>query len=187
MRSRRTIVPCLVAIAPLSAACSGSPSGAPTTTGGRSSTTSSGGSTPTPSASSASAYAAGLQRAYLPVSDALAGVTAACVRSDMRLALLPARGRQVRTFRTNLARFAAFLRRVSPPPEAGAAVAAVVRAISAMERQFVLLAARIRHLDLAGFLAMGGLHRPLDRSINAFFRAILALHAVVPQAFLPTG
>jgi hypothetical protein len=134
---------------------------------------------------SADSYVPGFRQAYLTVVTKLNDVTAACARSDMTVALLPACGKRVRACRLAIARLATYVTSTPPPPDAAAALRSLAASLHDMHRAFGALAARITHRDLAGFLAMAGLGGPIDTPIQAFSRAALNLGAKFPGTSLP--
>jgi hypothetical protein len=54
-----------------------------------------------------------------------------------------------------------------------------------MQDTFTILSAFIERKDIADFLAMGGVDKPIYNSIQAFIGAIAALDAVLPGKRLP--
>jgi hypothetical protein len=132
-----------------------------------------------------SPYVLGFRHAYLPIVTTLNAVTIACVRSDMSVALLPACGKRVTAFQAAVARLARYVTTTAPPASAAAATRSLAASMRDMQRAFTALAVRIKHQDLAGFLAMGGLGGPIDMPITAFVGAVGTLDAEFPGESFP--
>jgi NADH:ubiquinone oxidoreductase subunit 6 (subunit J) len=129
-------------------------------------------------------YAAGFRVAYLPVVTTLNQVTAKCA-SVRRVAELPACGKRVAAFRTATSHLLAYINQTTPPAKAKADVTRLRGTIKLLQRQFAKFATLIRERNLKGVLAMGGLGRPLDSSIQGFSSSIQLLDLDLPGKSLP--
>jgi hypothetical protein len=111
---------------------------------------------------SAPSYVSGFRPAYLPVVTTLNQVTPACADAS-RANQLPACGVRVAAFRAATARLERFVTHTAPPPKAKEAAREMAASLRIMQARFTTLAALIKRKDLAGFLAMGGPGRPIDK------------------------
>jgi hypothetical protein len=130
-------------------------------------------------------YVSGFGPAYLPVVATLNRVTPACASPALKVAQLPHCGTRVAAFQAAVSRLQRFVTHTPPPPKAKATNRELVASLRVMQDTFTILAAFIRRNDIADFLAMGGVDKPIYNSIQAFIGAIDALDAVLPGKSLP--
>jgi hypothetical protein len=130
-------------------------------------------------------YVSGFRPAYLPVVATLNRVTPACASPALKVAQLPHCGTRVAAFQAAVSRLQRFVTHTPPPPKAKATNRELVASLRVMQDTFTILAAFIKRNDIADFLAMGGVDKPIYNSIQAFIGAIEALDAVLPGKSLP--
>jgi hypothetical protein len=133
---------------------------------------------------SKSNYVSGFRPAYLPVVTTLNRVTPACADAT-KVAQLPGCGARVAAFQAAVSHLQRFVTHTAPPRKAKTANRELVKSLRVMQETFAILAAFIERKDIADFVAMGGVDKPIYNSIQAFIGAIGALDAFLPGKSLP--
>jgi len=129
-------------------------------------------------------YVSGFRPAYLPVVATLNSVTPACADAT-KVVQLRACGKRVAAFEAAVAHLQRFVTHTTPPVKAQAANRELVASLRVMHETFTILAAFIKRNDIADFVSMGGVDRPIYNSIEAFIGAVDALDTVLPGKSLP--
>jgi hypothetical protein len=133
---------------------------------------------------SKSNYALRFRPAYLPVVATLNRVTPACAHAT-KVAQLPDCGTRVAAFQAAVSRLQRFVTHTPPPLKAKAANRELVASLRVMQGTFNIVSAFIERKDIADFVAMGGVDKPIYNSIQEFIGAIAAVDAVLPGKRLP--